>query len=47
MDELHDDLPFLLERIKIEKVEKGPIHIINLKQALSHWLVLIKSAQSH
>ena len=47
---LHDDLPFLPERMKIEKVEKlvanlhdkseYVIHIRNLKQALNHGLVL-------
>ena len=44
--ELHNDLPFLPERMKIEKVEKlvanlhdkteYVIHIKNLKQALNH-----------
>ena len=48
--ELHNDLTFLSERMKIEKVEKlvanlddkteYVIHIINLKQALNHGLVL-------
>ena len=47
-----NDLPFLLERMKIEKVEKlvanlhdkteYVIHIRNLKQALNHGLVLKK-----
>ena len=47
--ELHNDLPFLTERMKIEKVEKLEanlhnkteyvIHIRNLKQALNHGLV--------
>ena len=36
---LHNNLPFLPERIKIEKVEKH-FHIINLKQALNHELIL-------
>ena len=50
--ELHDDLPFLAEGMKIEKVEKlvanlhdnteYVIHIRNLKQALNHGLVLKK-----
>ena len=50
--ELHKDLPFLPERMKIEKVEKlvtnlhdkteYVIHIRNLKQALNHGLVLKK-----
>ena len=52
LDDLHDDLPFLLERMKIEKVEKlvanlhdkteYVIHIGNLKQGLKHGLVLKK-----
>ena len=52
LHDLHNDLPFLPERIKIEKVEKlvgyledktkYVIHIRNLKQALNHGLVLIK-----
>ena len=52
LHELHNDLPFLPERIKIEKVEKlvtnlhdeteHVIHIKNLKQALNHGLVLKK-----
>ena len=47
--EIHDDLPFLTEIMKIEKVEKlianlhdkteYVIHIRNLKQALNHGLV--------
>ena len=51
-EKLHNDLPFLPERIKIEKVEKlvanfhdkteYVIHIKNLKQALNHGLVLKK-----
>ena len=49
LHELHNDLPFLPERMKIEKVEKlvanlhdkteYVIHIRNLKQALNHGLV--------
>ena len=52
LHELYNDLPFLLDRIKIEKVEKllanlhdkteYVIHIKNLKQALNHGLVLKK-----
>ena len=52
LHELHNDLPFLPERMKIEKVEKlvanlhdkteYVIHIRNLKQALNHGLVLKK-----
>ena len=48
--EIHNDLPFLPERMKIEKVEKlvadlhdeteYVIHIKKLKQALNHGLVL-------
>ena len=47
---LHNNLPFLPERMKIEKVEKlvanlndkteYVIHIKSLKQALNHGLVL-------
>ena len=50
LHELHNDFPFLPERLKIEKVEKlvanlhdkteYVIHINNLKQALNHRLVL-------
>ena len=50
LHELHNGLPFLSERMKIEKVEKllanlndkteYVIHIGNLKQALNHGLVL-------
>ena len=50
LHELHNDLPFLPERMKIEKVEKlldnlhdkteYVIHIRNFKQALNHRLVL-------
>ena len=48
LHEFHNDLPFLPERMKIEKVEKLAnlhdkteyvIHIRNLKQALNHGLV--------
>ena len=52
LHELHNDLPFLLETMKIEKIEKlvanfhdkteYVIHIRNLKQALNHALVLKK-----
>ena len=52
LHELHNDLPFLPERIKIEKVKKlvtnlrdeteYVIHIRNLKQALNHGLILKK-----
>ena len=52
LHELHNDLPFLPERMKIEKVEKlvtslhdkseNVIHIRNLQQALNRGLVLIK-----
>ena len=49
MHELHNDLPFLPERMKIEKTEKivaekteYVIHIGNLKQALNNALVLKK-----
>ena len=52
LHELHNDLPFLTERMKIEKVEKlvanlhhkseYVIHRRNLKQALHHGLVLNK-----
>ena len=50
--ELHNDLPFLLERMKIENIEKlavnlhdkikFSIHITDLKQALNDGLVLKK-----
>ena len=50
LHELHNNLPFSQERMKIKKVEKFVtnlhdkteyvIHIKNLKQALNHWLVL-------
>ena len=52
LHDLHNDLPFLPERMKIEKVEKPTanfhdtteyvIHIRNLKQALNNELVLKK-----
>ena len=52
LHELHSDLPFLPDRMKIEKVEKlvgnlydnsgYVIHIRNSKQALNHGLVLKK-----
>ena len=52
LHELDNDLPFLLESMKIEKVKKFAatlqdktkyvIHIRNLKQALNHGLVLKK-----
>ena len=52
LHELHNDLPFSLEGMKIEKVKKFVtnshdeteyvIHIRNLKQALNHGLVLKK-----
>ena len=45
LHELHNDLPFLPERMKIEKVEKFVInlheyviHIRNLKQTLKSWI---------
>ena len=52
LHEFHNDLPFLPERMKTEKVEKlvanlhdkteYVIHIENLKQVLNHGLVLEK-----
>ena len=52
MNKLHNDLPLLPERVKLEKVEKLAhnlhdkpeyiIHIRNLNQALNHRLVLKK-----
>ena len=52
LHDLHNDLPFLPERMKIEKVEKFisnlhdkieyVIHLRDLKQALIHGLVLKK-----
>ena len=54
LHKLYNDLPFLPDRIKIEKVEKlvtklygktkYVMHIRNLKPALNHWLVLKKSS---
>ena len=54
LHDLHNDLPFLPERIKIEKAEKLTgnlhdkkeyvIHIRNLKETLNHGLVLEKRA---
>ena len=51
--ELHNDLPFLPEKMKIEKIKKlianlhdkteYVIHIRNLKQELNHGLVLRKA----
>ena len=43
LHEFHTYLSFLPERMKIEKVEKLLIHIINLKDALNHGLVLKKA----
>ena len=43
LHEFHNYLSFLPERMKIEKVEKLLIHIINLKNALNHELVLEKA----
>ena len=52
MDELDNDLPFLPESVKLEKVKKlvanlhdkteYVIHIRNLKQRLNHGLILKK-----
>ena len=52
--ELHNDLPFLPERMKIEKFEKllanlhdkteFIIHIRNLEQALKSWIIFEKSS---
>ena len=46
MHELHDELPFVSERMKIEKSEKlvANLHnnMRNLKQALNHEFVLKK-----
>ena len=54
--ELHNDLPFLPERMKIEIVEElvtnlhdkteYVIDIINLKQALNHELILKKAQRA-
>ena len=56
MHELHNDLPYLPERMKLEKVEKLVanlhdsteyiIHIRNLKQALKPWINFEKTSQS-
>ena len=56
LHQLHNDLPFLQESMKIQKVEKEVtnlhdkseylIHIINLRQALRHGLLLKKSSSS-
>ena len=56
LQELHNDLPFLPERMKTEKAEKLVVnlhnekkfvmYIRNLKQTLNHRLVL-KKVQSH
>ena len=53
LHKLHNDFPFLPERIKIENIEKLVtnlhdkteyiIHIINLKQALNHRLIMVKA----
>ena len=52
LHDLHNDLPFLSERMKLEKFEKlvanlydkteHSIHMGNSKQALNHWLILKK-----
>ena len=52
LHKLHSDLPFLPERIKIDKCtdlvcnlndkENYPVHVLALKQALSHGLKLSK-----
>ena len=52
LHELHNDLPFSPERMKVEKFEKHVtnlydkteyvIHIRNVKQALIHGLILLK-----
>ena len=54
LHELHNDLPFLPEKIKFEKAEKlvtnlhdkteYVIHIRNLEQRLNHELILRKSS---
>ena len=56
LHDLHNDLPFLPERLRIEKVEKlvanlhdrteYVIQIRNLKQSLNHGLVLKKVQSS-
>ena len=57
LHEVHNDLPFLPERMKLGKIEKlvtnlhdkseYVIHIRNLKQALNHGLSLRKSSYSN
>ena len=57
LHEVHNDLPFLPERMKLGKIEKlvtnlhdkseYVIHIRNLKQALNHGLSLKKSSYSN
>ena len=57
LHEVHNDLPFLPERMKLGKIEKlvtnlhdkseSVIHIRNLKQALNHGLSLKKSSYSN
>ena len=54
LDSLHNDLPFLSQRMKIEKVEKHianlhdkkgyVIHIRNSKPSLKSWISIDKSA---
>ena len=53
LHELHNDLPFLPERMKIEKVEKFVtnwheyvINIRNLKQTLKSWISFEKGSWS-
>ena len=56
LHELHNDLPFLPERMKIEKAEKlvtnlhdeteCVIHIRHLKQTLNHGFILKKKSQT-
>ena len=57
LHEVHNDLPFLPERMKLGKIEKlvtnlhdkseNVIHIRNLKQVLNHGLSLKKSSYSN
>ena len=57
LHEVHNDLPFLPERMKLGKIEKlvtnlhdkseYVIHIRNLKQALNHGLSLKKSSYNN
>ena len=57
LHELHNGLPFLPDRMKVEKFEKlvanlhnkteYVIHITNLKQVLNHRSVLKKSSKSN